>query len=174
MQNLPADHPPISGAPQFSPAMATLFAAAFFLCLPSCEKPAYPIRHTFIDSDSGKALEVEITGRTQTQVEFIRLEDSKFFSYPIDKLSPEDRKFVERLRLEKTDSARIPRKKTAYVQTRLDHIAKLEQEITRLEREIQQEQNNPGMRRHHQRQMADKGAEIEKLKKDIEQHRLGQ
>ena len=151
--------------------MATLLAAAF-LCLPSCEKPAYPISYTFIEPDSGKPLEVEITGRTQTQVEFIRSKDSKFFSYPIDKLSPEDRKFVERLLLEKTNSSRIPQAKPVYVQTRLDRIARLEQEIARLDLEIQREQDNPGMRKHHQRQIAGKEAEIEELKKDIEQHRL--
>lgn len=151
--------------------MATLLAAAF-LCLPACEKPAYPISYTFIEPDTGKALEAEITGRTQTHVEFIRLKDSKFFSYPIDKLTADDKKFVNRLRLEKTDPSRAPKEKSPYIQTRLDHIARLEKEIARLELEIQQEQDNPGMLKHHKRQLVDKKAEIEGLTKDIEQHRL--
>lgn len=152
--------------------MATLLAAAF-LCLPACEKPAYPINYTFIEPKTGKALEAEITGRTPTHVEFIRLKDSKFFSHPIDKLSPEDQKFVERLRLEKTDPSSLPKDPSpAFIQTRLDHIAKLEKEIARLGLEVRQEQDNPGMLKHHQRQIIDKEAEIEELKNDIEQHRL--
>lgn len=171
MQNLPADNPPIRGVSQLSLAMATLLAAAF-LCLPACEKPAYPISYTFIEPNTGKPLEAEITGRTQTHVEFIRLKDSKFFSYPIDKLTADDKKFVNRLRLEKTEPSRIPKEKSAYIQTRLDHIARLEQEIARLGLEIRQEQDNPGMLNHHKRQIIDKKAEIEKLKNDIEQHHL--
>lgn len=151
--------------------MATLLAAAL-LCLPACQKPAYPISYTFIEPNTGKPLEAEITGRTQTHVEFIRLKDSKFFSYPIDKLTADDSKFVNRLRLEKTDPSRIPKEKPAYVQTRLDHIARLEQEIARLKLEIGQEQDSPGMLNHHKRQIVDKKAEIQELTAEIEQYRL--
>lgn len=151
--------------------MAPLLVAAF-LCLPACEKPTYPINYTFIEPNTGKPLEAEITGRTQSHVEFIRLKDSKFFSYPIDKLTADDQKFVARLRLESTEPPQLPKEEPAYIQTRLEHIARREQEVTRLELEIQQEQDNPGMIKHHQRQIADKKTEIEEFKNDIAQHRL--
>ncbi len=141
----------------------------------ACNKDAkYPIDRTFSDPKDGSTIAVNITGRTATHIEFIRVKDSKFFSYPLSKLNPKDRKYVEQLPLTKTDETLVPavaRNNPPYIQTRLERISQLQKSIILLEKEVQGEQTNPGMQTEHNRQIADKKKEIMELTEAIKRRR---
>lgn len=148
---------------------------ALVFSISACNKDEkYPIPRNFSDPKDGSPIAVNITGRTATHVEFTRVKDSKFFSYPLSKLSPKDRKYVEQLPLTKTDETLVPaiaRNNPPYIQTRLERINQLQKGITLLEKEIKGEQDNPGMLTQHNRQIADKQKEIQELTEAIKRRR---
>ncbi|MFK5920673.1 MAG: hypothetical protein QM496_00725 [Verrucomicrobiota bacterium] len=151
-----------------------MFIALLFSISACTKNTKYPIARTFSDPKDGSPIAVNITGRTATHVEFTRVKDSKFFSYPLSKLNPKDRKYVEQLPLAKTDEKLVPavaRNNPPYIQTRLERISQLQKSIALLEKEIKGEQTNPGMLTQHNRQIADKQKEIQELTAAIKRHR---
>ncbi|MCF6314563.1 MAG: hypothetical protein L3J39_19095 [Verrucomicrobiales bacterium] len=131
---------------------------------------SYPIEHSFTDPKDGSSIEVSITGRSATHIDFIRQKDVKFFSFPIIKLTKKDQTYVEKLPINPSDEKIVPavaRNNPPYIQTRLEQIVRLEKNISQLTQELKGESNNPGMQRQHQRQILEKKAEIEHLKKAI-------
>ncbi len=164
--------------PFYRTARPHAFLSAVFIAIifsvSGCKKPEYPVTYSLTDPKDGKSIPVRITGRTTTHVEFIRQKDSKFFSYPLNKLSSKDRKFVARLPVAKTDDKIVPpiaKNNPPYIQSRLEQMARLEKGIFRLKREIEDEAGNPGMIKHHQKQISSKLKEILELQQDIERYR---
>jgi len=174
------------GAKRLSALLPCLFTAAI-LALPACKKPvplplppvkkakqpSFPIECSLMDPKNGTSIPVKITGRSDTHVDFIRLKDVKFFSYSIDKLAPEDQKFVRGLPLVATDPSFMPKKEEPpYIKNRLDQITKLEKEISILKLQAKKEVENPGMARQYKRRISDMTTEISGLRADIEIYRL--
>jgi len=155
---------------------------ALLCCITSCEKLELPVTHSLTDAKNNSLIPIQITGRTKTHVDFVRLKDSKSFTYPISKLTPEDQKFVRGLAIMQTGSVSNP----AYIQSRLAHISKLKKDITRLEHEMETERKPSApnvnhskfkevkntLYQRHAKIIADKKHEITELESDIKIYRL--
>lgn len=96
--------------------------------LPSFFGPKIPVERILIDG-SGRELAVEIIGRDQDSITFVRKRDSGRFSYPIERLSPKDAAFARKLPL-----VQPPRAKDAKTSSR--GAVSIDPEIDLVERRL--------------------------------------